>query len=74
MEHFKQWLYMSPLFTTPDFATWESMGSIDARQRATERWKALLDSYEDPGIDDAVDEELRAYVERRKQDPPEPED
>ena len=74
MEHFKQWLYMSPLFTTPDFATWESMGSTDTRQRAAERWKALLDSYEDPGIDDAVDEELRAYVERRKQDPPEPED
>ncbi len=74
MEHFKQWLYMSPLFTTPDFATWESMGSTDTRQRAAERWKALLDSYEDPGIDDAVDEELRAYVGRRKQDPPEPED
>ena len=45
-----------------------------AAARVRSRWKELLDSYEDPGIDDAVDEELRAYVERRKQDPPEPED
>ena len=74
MAHFKEWLSMSPLFTTPDFATWESMGAIDTRQRALESWKKLLASYEDPGIDPAVDEELRAYVERRKQDPPEPED
>jgi trimethylamine:corrinoid methyltransferase-like protein len=32
---------------------------------ATDRWKELLDSYEDPGIDDAVDAELRAFVDRR---------
>jgi trimethylamine--corrinoid protein Co-methyltransferase len=74
MAHFKEWLYMSPLFTTPDVATWESMGAPDARQRAFEAWRALLDAYEDPGLDDAIDDELRAYVARRKQDPPEPED
>ena len=74
MEHFKGWLYMSPLFTTPDFATWESMGAVDTAHRANDAWKQLLDRYEDPGIDEAVDEELRAYIERRKQDPPEPED
>jgi trimethylamine--corrinoid protein Co-methyltransferase len=74
MTHFKQWLYMSPLFTTQDVATWQGMGSPDAQQRASASWKALLDAYEDPGIDGAIDEELLAYVERRKQDPPEPED
>jgi trimethylamine--corrinoid protein Co-methyltransferase len=74
MAHFKQWLTMSPLFTTPDIATWEAMGSPDARQRALERWKQLLTSYEDPGIDPAVDEELRAFIDRRKAEPVEPED
>jgi trimethylamine--corrinoid protein Co-methyltransferase len=74
MAHFREWLFMSPLFTTPDVATWEAMGAPDARQRALESWKRLLGSYEDPGIDPVVDEELRAFVERRKQDPPEPED
>jgi trimethylamine--corrinoid protein Co-methyltransferase len=70
MSHFKEWLYMSPLFTTQDVATWESAGAPDAQRRALDAWKKLLDAYEDPGIDDAVDEELRGYVERRKQDPP----
>ncbi len=35
--------------------------------RATEpvSWKALLDRYEDPGLDPAIEEELRGYVARR---------
>lgn len=74
MEHFKRWQYMSPLFTTPDIATWEGMGSPDTRQRALEAWKKLLASYEDPGIDEAVDDELRAFIGRRKQDPVDEED
>jgi trimethylamine--corrinoid protein Co-methyltransferase len=74
MAHFKEWLSMSPLFTTPDFASWESSGAPDARRRAFEAWRSLLDSYEDPGIDETVDEELREYVARRTQDPPEPDD
>ncbi len=32
---------------------------------------ALLAGYEDPGIDEAVDEELREFVERRKLEPSE---
>jgi trimethylamine--corrinoid protein Co-methyltransferase len=72
--HFKEWLYMSPLFTTQDFTTWEAQGSESPAQRANARWKALLASYEDPGIDPAVDEELRSFIDRRKQEPPEPED
>jgi trimethylamine:corrinoid methyltransferase-like protein len=29
-------------------------------------WKALLESWEDPGIDPAVDEELQEYMMRRR--------
>ena len=72
--HFKEWLYMSPLFETTDFATWQAMGEESTAQRANRQWKRLLEAYEDPGIDPAIDEELRAFVERRKLDPPEPED
>jgi trimethylamine--corrinoid protein Co-methyltransferase len=73
-EHFKEWLYMSPLFTTPDYSTWDVMGRQTSEQAASEAWKHLLDSYEDPGIDPAIDEELREYIATRKLDPPEPED
>ena len=65
---------MSPLFLTPDFATWGSMGSEDTARRANTAWKKLLDAYEDPGIDPAIDEELQAYIAKRREDPPEPED
>ena len=33
---------------------------------ATAEWKKLLESYEDPGIDPAVDEELQEYMQRRR--------
>jgi trimethylamine---corrinoid protein Co-methyltransferase len=72
MAHFKEWLWMSPLFLTPDFATWETGGSITTAQTANGLWKRLLDSYEDPGLDPAIDEELLAYMARRREDPPEP--
>ncbi|MEX2275052.1 MAG: trimethylamine methyltransferase family protein [Actinomycetota bacterium] len=74
MKHFKEWLYMSPLFQTPDFATWESMESLTVADRANVAWKQLLEGYEDPGLDPAIDEELREYMDKRKADPPEPED
>jgi trimethylamine--corrinoid protein Co-methyltransferase len=70
MEHFKEWLFMSPLFLTPDFATWEGQGSQTTATQANALWKKLLDSYEDPGLDSAIDEELKAYMEKRRQDPP----
>jgi trimethylamine--corrinoid protein Co-methyltransferase len=72
--HFKEWLYMSPLFTTQDFTSWEAAGGETADARANRRWKALLASYEDPGIDADVDAELIAYMEKRRADPPPPED
>ena len=73
MQHFKEFQYMSPLFTTNDFTSWTAAGGETADIRANRRWKQLLDSYEDPGIDEAIDEELRAFIERRKAEP-EPEE
>ena len=65
-EHFKEWLYMSPLFQTPDFATWETMGGESTETRANASWKRALDTYEDPGLDPAIDEELKAYMASRR--------
>ena len=58
-DHFKEWQYMSPLFTTQDFTTWTAAGGEETgRRRANRRWKQLLETYEDPGIDADVDAEL----------------
>ncbi|MHB1927974.1 MAG: trimethylamine methyltransferase family protein [Acidimicrobiales bacterium] len=62
LEHFREWVFMSPLFRATAHPNWVKQGSPTADQVATTAWRALLESYEDPGMDDAVDEELRAFV------------
>ncbi len=54
------------------FSTWQEMlfrhleGSKDANLRANATWKKMLADYEAPPIDDAVDEELLEFIERKK--------
>src|SRR5437763_2344924 len=66
LAHFREWMFMSPLFRSQAYVTWQKQGSRTTETLATTEWKKLLESYEDPGIDDGVDEQLRDYVERRK--------
>ena len=48
------------------FEQWQAEGSLDAAQRANAGWKRLLESYEDPGLDPAIDEALQDFIARRK--------
>jgi trimethylamine---corrinoid protein Co-methyltransferase len=66
LDHFREWMFMSPLFRSQAYVTWQKQGSRTTDMLATAEWKALLERYEDPGIDDAVDEELREYMARRR--------
>ncbi len=65
LARFRTDLFMSPLFRSQAYPTWVKQGSRTTDVVATDQWKALLDSYEDPGIDDALDSELREFVDRR---------
>jgi trimethylamine--corrinoid protein Co-methyltransferase len=63
--------FMSALFRplTADnnsFEQWQAEGSKDAATRAHALWKKQLDSYEDPGLDPAIDEALQDYMARIK--------
>jgi trimethylamine---corrinoid protein Co-methyltransferase len=71
MARFKDALYMSPTFLTTDFAAWDAGGRQTVEARSNQAWKRLLESYEDPGLDDAVDEELRTFVAKRREEIPE---
>ena len=54
-----------------DWGNFESSrddGSKPATERANDIWKQLLREYEQPVLDPAVDEELKAYVSRRKEE------
>ncbi|EFO29401.1 trimethylamine methyltransferase family protein [Roseibium sp. TrichSKD4] len=48
------------------YETWSETGRIDAAQRANQRWKQILNDYEAPPIDEAVDEAIRDFMDRKK--------
>jgi trimethylamine--corrinoid protein Co-methyltransferase len=58
--------YRSPLADDSSFEQWQEEGSLDAAQRANADWKRMLSEYEPPPLDDALDEELREWIERQK--------
>ena len=45
---------------------WQLAGSMTATERATAIWQDVLKTYEAPAIDPAIEEELAAYMARRK--------
>ena len=52
-------------------ATGETIGDVasggrDAATRANEIWKKTLEEYEKPPIDDGLEQELKAFVDRRR--------
>ena len=59
--------FYSPIMSNrQNFEAWEEAGSIDAGARANAIWKQLLQEYEQPALDPAIDEALVAYVDKRK--------
>ena len=66
LANFETAFYRSPVADNSSFEQWESEGARDAATRANASWKQTLAEYEAPAIDEAADEELREWVERRK--------
>jgi len=62
--------YRSSISDNNSFEQWKSEGGLDAAQRANRQWKQLLRDYTDPGLDPAIDEELQAFIARRKESMP----
>jgi len=65
VERFRS-LWMSPLFRTQAYVTWEKQGASRQDELATKEWQRLLESYEDPGLDADLDAELLAFIARRE--------
>ncbi len=49
-----------------NFETWQEAGSPEAAGKANRIYKELLAAYEPPAIEASVQEELAAFVDRRK--------
>ena len=70
LANFETAFYRSETADNSSFEQWIEEGGRDAAQRANQLWKERLAAYEPPPIDDAIDEELRAYVARRNAELP----
>ena len=66
MERYEEAFYTPLLSNWSNYETWVDNGSINTEQRANQIWKQLLQEYEQPPIDLAINEALRDYVARRK--------
>jgi trimethylamine--corrinoid protein Co-methyltransferase len=64
--HFRECFYRPLLSSTENFDRWTKNGGADAAERAGRIAKEQLEAYEQPPIDDAVRDELRDYVARRR--------
>jgi trimethylamine--corrinoid protein Co-methyltransferase len=65
LERFRDCFWRAPVASSENFDRWTRGGSLDHAARAGRRVQELLDAYEQPPLDDAVEEELLEFVERR---------
>jgi trimethylamine---corrinoid protein Co-methyltransferase len=68
LERYATAFYDPMLSDWRNFETWEEGGSKTATERANTIWKDLLENFEAPPLDPAIDEELKAFVARRKKE------
>ncbi len=70
MKYYQEAFYESELFSTQSYEQWEDEGSKNVVQRANAKWKKMLETYQEPGLDQAKDEELKEFMNRRKNEMP----
>jgi trimethylamine--corrinoid protein Co-methyltransferase len=67
-ERYETAFYSPFLSDWSNFESWEERGAIQTPERANKIWKQILAEFEAPPIDAAIDEELQAFVTRRKEE------
>ncbi len=65
--NFETAFWRSSIADYTTYEQWSSEGSQEAESRARLRAKQMLDAYQAPEIDVAIDDELRAFIEKRKE-------
>jgi trimethylamine--corrinoid protein Co-methyltransferase len=68
LRRFKTAFYSPFMSDWRNFETWEETGAVKAEERANKIMKSILAEFTPPGIDPAIDEELREFVERRREE------
>jgi trimethylamine---corrinoid protein Co-methyltransferase len=66
LERFRECFYRPLVSSTENFERWNRLGARDTATRAGEIWRKTLEEYEKPAIDSGLEQELKAYVDRRR--------
>ncbi|MEM9709387.1 MAG: trimethylamine methyltransferase family protein [Pseudomonadota bacterium] len=70
LENFQRAFFMPELFDNNSIEQWEAEGSVEITERALTHAKALLADYEEPKLDEAVDEALLDFIACREREIP----
>jgi trimethylamine--corrinoid protein Co-methyltransferase len=66
MSRYQTAFYQPFLSDRRNFESWQEAGAQDAQHRANRIWKSLLENYQQPPLNPAIDAALEDYVARRK--------
>ncbi len=70
LENFQQAFFMPEMFDNNSIEQWQADGAIEINERALQRVRDLLNEYEEPKLDPALDEALLDYIARREREIP----
>jgi trimethylamine--corrinoid protein Co-methyltransferase len=67
LRHYRTGFYRPLISSTDNYDRWHRRGELTVDRVAARKWQEMLADYEDPGVDPAVDEQLQAFIARRKE-------
>ena len=70
LENFQRAFFMPELFDNNSIEQWQAEGSIQTNERALNYARQMLNDYEEPKLDEGVNEALLDYIARREREIP----
>jgi trimethylamine---corrinoid protein Co-methyltransferase len=67
LAHYETAFYAPIVSDWRNFETWREAGAVDAAHKANAIWKQLLADFQPPPLDPAIDEALKAFIAKRKE-------
>ena len=66
MPDFQKAFFMPEMFDNNSIEQWQAEGAIEINERALNKAVAMLNEYEEPKLDESVNEALLDYIARRE--------
>jgi len=66
LAHYETAYWDSSINDDLPFETWSEQGSDDSMIRANRQWKAVLNDYQAPPLDEGINEQLKDFITKRK--------